>query len=39
VQSVPGKGTRFTVKLPAAGMGSVTMELASEPGEPIMKGL
>jgi heavy metal sensor kinase len=31
VESVPGKGTRFTVKLPAAGMGSVTMELAGQP--------
>jgi heavy metal sensor kinase len=31
VESVPGKGTRFTVKLPAAGLGSVTMELAGLP--------
>ena len=31
VESAPGKGTRFTVKLPAPGIGSVTMELASPP--------
>ena len=30
VESVPGKGTRFTVVLPAAGMGAVTMELARQ---------
>ena len=39
VESTVGKGTRFTVELPAAGVGSVTMELASEPDEPIMKEL
>jgi heavy metal sensor kinase len=39
VVSAPGKGTRFTVKLPAAGVGSVTMELTSQPDEAIMKGL
>jgi heavy metal sensor kinase len=31
VESVPGKGTRFTVKLPAPGIGAVTMELAGQP--------
>jgi len=39
VQSSPGKGARFTVKLPAAGVGSVTMELSNPPAEPIMKEL
>jgi signal transduction histidine kinase len=31
VDSTPGKGTRFIVQLPAPGVGSDTMELASEP--------
>ena len=31
VESIPGKGTRFTVKLPAPGIGSATMELAGQP--------
>jgi nitrogen-specific signal transduction histidine kinase len=39
VESVPGKGTRFTVKLPAPGIGSVTLELAAQPVEPIMNEL
>jgi heavy metal sensor kinase len=29
--STPGKGTRFTVRLPARGVGADTMELASQP--------
>jgi signal transduction histidine kinase len=39
VESVPGKGTRFIVKLPAPGIGSVTLELAAQPVEPIMNEL
>ena len=31
VDSTPGKGTRFTIQLPAAGAGSDTMELAGQP--------
>jgi len=31
VDSTPGKGTRFTIKLPAAGVGSDTLELAGQP--------
>ena len=31
VDSTPGKGTRFTIQLPAPGVGSDTMELAGEP--------
>jgi heavy metal sensor kinase len=31
VHSVPGKGTRFTIKLPAADQASDTMELAGQP--------
>jgi signal transduction histidine kinase len=31
VDSTPGKGTRFTIQLPAAGVGSDTMELAGQP--------
>jgi heavy metal sensor kinase len=31
VDSTPGKGTRFTIQLPAAGAGSNTVELAGEP--------
>jgi heavy metal sensor kinase len=31
VDSTPGKGTRFTIQLPAAGAGSDTMELARQP--------
>jgi heavy metal sensor kinase len=31
VDSTPGKGTRFTIQLPAPGVGSVTMELAGQP--------
>jgi heavy metal sensor kinase len=31
VDSTPGKGTRFTIQLPAAGAGSDTMELAGKP--------
>ena len=30
VESAPGKGTRFTVTLPAPGLGSATMEIAAE---------
>ncbi|HUP05073.1 MAG TPA: heavy metal sensor histidine kinase [Bryobacteraceae bacterium] len=39
VESAPGKGTRFTVKLPAASAGSVTLELSRKAAEPIMKEL
>ena len=39
VESVVGKGTRFIVKLPAPGIGSVTLELAAQPVEPIMNEL
>jgi heavy metal sensor kinase len=31
VHSTPGKGTRFTIQLPAPGVGSDTMELEGEP--------
>jgi signal transduction histidine kinase len=31
VESTPGKGTRFTIQLPAPGVGSDAMELAGEP--------
>jgi len=31
VDSTPGKGTRFAIKLPAAGVGSDTLELAGQP--------
>ena len=31
VDSTPGKGTRFTIQFPAAGVGSDTMELAGQP--------
>jgi heavy metal sensor kinase len=31
VDSLPGKGTRFTITLPSAGVGADTMELAGEP--------
>ena len=31
VDSTPGKGTRFTIRFPAAGVGSDTMELAGQP--------
>ena len=31
VDSTPGKGTRFTIHLPAPGVSSDTMELASQP--------
>jgi len=31
VDSTPGMGTRFTIQLPAAGVGSDTMELAGQP--------
>ena len=33
VDSTPGKGTRFSIKLPAAGVSADTMELAGEPVE------
>ena len=31
VESTPGKGTRFVIQLPAPGVGSDTMELATQP--------
>ena len=31
VDSNPGRGTRFTIRLPAAGVGADTMELAGQP--------
>jgi signal transduction histidine kinase len=31
VDSAPGQGTRFTIRLPAAGVGADTMELAGQP--------
>ncbi|MBZ5625697.1 MAG: heavy metal sensor histidine kinase [Acidobacteriia bacterium] len=31
VDSTPGKGTRFTIKLPSGGVGSDTMEIAAQP--------
>jgi signal transduction histidine kinase len=31
VESTPGKGTRFTIQLPAPGVGSDAMELAGQP--------
>jgi len=33
VDSTPGKGTRFSIRLPAAGVSADTMELAGEPVE------
>jgi signal transduction histidine kinase len=30
VDSTPGRGTRFTIRLPAAGVGSDTLELTSQ---------
>jgi heavy metal sensor kinase len=39
VNSTPGKGTRFTVWLPAAGAGVDTMELAGQPAARIMNEL
>jgi signal transduction histidine kinase len=31
VESTPGTGTRFTIKLPGDGIGADTLELAGEP--------
>jgi heavy metal sensor kinase len=39
VQSAPGKGTRFSIHLPAAGVGADTAELARNPAPMLMKEL
>jgi heavy metal sensor kinase len=39
VDSTPGKGTRFTITLPASGEGSDTLEMAAQPDAGIMKGV